>query len=291
MRICCSPFLGALIVGVVILESVTLDLTCHAQDPLTQQPVTQSEDAPADQSLSAAVAASAENIQLFLSPDAKEPLEMKRAFQWADPVLPTGKSLCLLYFHEGRPVASCKVYGTKRSIVHTFISMTDHRLDARDGDTSVWTPPKSGLKFHQLADLVPAKDQTRRRIQMKTIARQFSASTDDGEATRQQAVPELRLLPTPLYRYPAGLESANVFDGAVFAFVVGGGNPQILLVLEAVREDGESHWRYALSRRTLAKLEVLYQGQRVWNVEYFPRQRMSQIADFCKVNVPRKTQD
>lgn len=243
-----------------------------------------------DENRREAVAVSAERFQLYLNSDAGEPLERRTVFQWADPVLPEGKSLCLLYFSEGRPVASCKVYQTRRSIVHTFVSMTDQRLVARMKDDWVWTPPKSGLEFHQVADVIPADNPARRRIQMKAIARKFSAITGSAEATRQQAVPELRLLPTPLHRYPEDQSSdEGVFDGAVFAFVVGSGNPQVLLVLEAVREGEQTRWRYALSRRTLAKLEVSYQGQRVWEVPFFPQKRMTRVASFCKINMPLTT--
>jgi hypothetical protein len=165
--------------------------------------------------------------------------------------------------------------------------MTDQPLVARAEDETVWSPPKSGLEFHQLAGVSPANNAARRRIQMKAISREFSAITGDAEATRQQAVPELRLLPTPLHRYPDDLKTDDgVFDGAIFAFVVGGGNPQSFLVLEAVREEGQAHWRYALSRRTLAKLEVSHRGQKVWNVEFFPQQKMTPSANFCKINLP-----
>ena len=126
---------------------------------------------------------------------------------------------------------------------------------------------------------------------MKAIAREFSAITGDAEAKRQQAVPDLRLLPTPLHRYPKDLKSDDgVVDGAVFAFVVGGGNPQLFLVLEAVRQGEQNHWRYALSRRTLAKLQVFHKGQEVWDVAFFPRGRMTRNANFCKLDRPLTTQ-
>lgn len=239
---------------------------------------------------SAAVSASAEQFQLFLNADAEQPLEMKRVFQWGDPLLPESRSLCLLYLHEGRPVASCKVYyGTRRAIVHNFISMSDEPLVARSDDQVVWTPPESGLEFQQLVGVRPDDNPGRRRIQMKAIAREFSAVTGDGEAKRQQGIRDLRLLPTPLYRYPDDLKSdEGAFDGAVFVFVVGRGNPQFLLTLEAVREQGRTHWQYAFSRRTFAKLEVFHKDQAVWDVPFFPQRQMTSFANFCKIYVPLK---
>lgn len=260
--------------------------TCAAQDTIPAPPDNAKEKSP-QEIRSEEVAASAEQFQLFISAEADEPLEMKQVFQWADPVLPEGRSLCLLYFHQGRPVGSCKVYRTRRKIVHTFISMSNHTLEARLNGEIVWTPPESGLEFQQLVTARPDENPARRRIQMKSIAREFSAITGDAEAKRQQGVNELRLLPTPLYRYPADLKSDDgVFDGAVFAFVVGGGNPQFFLILEAVREDKHTHWRYAFSRRTLAKLEAFHKGDPVWDVEFFPRDRMTPMASFCKIDLP-----
>jgi hypothetical protein len=54
-------------------------------------------------------------------------------------------------------------------------------------------------------------------------------------------------LSTPLYRYekPPG----DVLEGAVFAFVLGT-DPELLLVLEARRDEGATVWQYALARMT-----------------------------------------
>ena len=238
------------------------------------------------------VEASAERIQVSLSDSDHTPLEMKRVFQWSDPVLPEGDNLCLLYLHEGRPVASCKVFANRKAVVHTFVSMTDHRLVARiDGET-IWSPPESELKFQRLASAVPADDARRRTIEMKSFARDFSVITGEDEAKRQQGVTDLRLLPTPLLRYAQNRNADDgVIDGAVFGFVVGKGNPQAFLVLEAFRDEkSETCWRYAFSRRTLAKLEAFHKQQEVWNVQFFPWSRMTQSAHFCKVNLPIRDQ-
>ena len=128
------------------------------------------------------------------------------------------------------------------------------------------------LDIRQLVakEFLQRDDTLRRRVEMTTLARDFSAETGPDEAKRQKATPQLRLLPTPLYRYPqSSSDQDGVVDGAVFCFVVGGGNPQILLVLEAVRQDDKLSWRYALSRRTIAELKVFHRSQEVWQVREF----------------------
>lgn len=281
MRLSHRGLLKVLVVATLLFRA----LSCSAQDA-APAPADPAANSPAEKG-GDAVSASAESIQLFLKSAARKPLEMQPVFQWADPVLPEGKSLCLLYFHQGRPVASCKVYRTRRAIVHTFISMTDQPLVARADGEIVWTPPKSGLEFHRIVGARPSDNASRRRIQMKSIAGEFSAITGDGEAKRQQGLNQLRLLPTPLHRYPDDRKSDDgIFDGAVFAFVVGGGNPQFFLVLEAAGAEGPGHWRYAFSRRTLAKLEVFHKEQPVWDAAFFPRLQMTRNASFCKIDLP-----
>jgi hypothetical protein len=120
---------------------------------------------------------------------------------------------------------------------------------------------------------------------LKTIARDFSADMGQGEAQRQKASPELRLLPTPIYRYEVTDSSANgVIDGAVFAFVADGGNPETLLLLEAVRNGPELFWQYAFSRRSNAKLSGLHKGSKVWEVEFIPPALLSSTTGFHRLS-------
>ena len=58
---------------------------------------------------------------------------------------------------------------------------------------------------------------------------------------------ELRLLPQPVYRYES--EDPEVQDGGVFAFVQGT-DPEVLLLLEAVRTEGGLVWIYGFVRGT-----------------------------------------
>ena len=96
----------------------------------------------------------------------------------------------------------------------------------------------------------------RRLVQMKAMAAEFTAADDfkisssDQETTRH----ELRLLPTPVYRYEDPKRAST--DGAVFAFVHGT-DPEVFLVLES-RSPRRQELRLALH----ARADDLLGGQR-----------------------------
>lgn len=265
----------------LVLASVRMAPIAAAEDPVAEPP---------KKNWSEAIKASAQEISLFADAKADKPLKMITAYKWRNPARPNvlGERLCLLYVNQGRPVASCKVYPTGRLIVHTFISFTDAPLVARKDDAIVWTPPPAAPKFVKLADADPPQvSAAGRRIQLKSIVREFSMKTGPGEAKRQAASPELRLLPQPLYRYQIVDEGQDgIIDGAAFCFVVGGGNPQALLLLEAVRAGDTMYWQYGFSRRTFAKLRAFHQKREVWTAGYLPATRQAATDAFFKLALP-----
>ena len=92
----------------------------------------------------------------------------------------------------------------------------------------------------------------------------------EGETT------ELRLLPQPLYRYePFG---GKVLDGGLFSFAAGT-DPEVLLLIEARRENRELIWQYAFARFNYAELSASFKGDRVWRVDADPAQAMHVIGD------------
>jgi len=247
------------------------------------------QDAP-QKNWSEEIRQSAQKYLVYPNAEADKPLKMIAAYKWSNPARPDvlGERLCLLYLHKGRPVASCKVYPTGTLFVHTFISFTNLPLVARDNDGVIWTPPNAEPKFQQLADARPPHaTASRRRVQLKSLAREFSMRTGAGEAKRQSAVPELRMLPQPLYRYE--IEDGGqdgIVDGAAFCFVVNGGNPQAFLLLEAMRTGDTLSWRYGFTRRTLAELKAFHKKREVWSTNYLAPRRQTSTNSFFKFDVP-----
>ena len=106
---------------------------------------------------------------------------------------------------------------------------------------------------------------------MRQLARRFSAyerrpSRKDPERPRT----ELRLLPQPIHRYAC--ESVGLLDGAIFAFVHGGTNAQIVMLIEARRGDDDSaRWTVGFGRLSEGDNFVQLDGHQFWSEAAPPR--------------------
>ena len=97
------------------------------------------------------------------------------------------------------------------------------------------------------------------RRQMRDLAGEFTARTVDDLGARWQ----LRLLPRPLYRYEGA--GGDLIEGAIFAFVSDAGtDPEIILVLEAIKAGEQLTWRYRTVRLSISSLYVQYRGKEIW---------------------------
>jgi hypothetical protein len=124
----------------------------------------------------------------------------------------------------------------------------------------VWEPTKSGVELRDVEGAPePAASERERLTQMRNLAREFTGwMKQDGDTT------ELRLLPQPIFRYQA--PEQGVMDGALFALVWKGTDPDILLMLENREVGGKQRWRYALARFNWREMWVQRSGQEVWRV-------------------------
>ena len=77
---------------------------------------------------------------------------------------------------------------------HEFHSLATQPLTATVKDQLTWQPPVAGVEFRAVpGSLVPADSARQRFVQMKAIAREFSASLINEKGTPS----ELRLLSQP----------------------------------------------------------------------------------------------
>jgi hypothetical protein len=121
--------------------------------------------------------------------------------------------------------------------------------------------PQAGLARKELPDAgTPAATPGARLVQMRRLAQQFTGQSTDNKRERW----ELRLLPTPLYRYPEA--KSGVIDGALFALTSGAGtDPEVLLLIEARQKDGKTRWEYACGRFGIVSMYVQHKGKEVWS--------------------------
>ena len=123
-----------------------------------------------------------------------------------------------------------------------------------------WTLKKPGLTMAPVDAADPPADSERQRLtQMRNLAREFH-----GWMTVNDNAWELRLLPQPIFRYQA--PDRGVIDGAIFALVWNGTDPEVLLMLEERERDGTPAWHYGLARFNFRELWVNRFEKEIWRV-------------------------
>ena len=98
-----------------------------------------------------------------------------------------------------------------RRVTHEFHALDAEKLlVSRPNALNAWKP-QAGLARKELPDAAPpAAASGTRLLQMRRLAQEFTGHGLDKEGKRW----ELRLLPAPLYRYPAA--PTGVVDGVIF---------------------------------------------------------------------------
>lgn len=182
--------------------------------------------------------------------------------RYSDGVTQVPDGSLYLWTHQGRPEAVvCIWYHPDGRRYHEFQSLSEGLLVAEAEGMVWWKPEMPGVEFREMTDAdPPAARKPQRLLQMRTLARRFSAAVSDEKYGRQ----ELRLLAQPVYRY--GSADEPVADGAVFAFAKGT-NPEILVLIEArTADDGKRRWHYAPARMSSRRCEVHFDGRLAWDL-------------------------
>ncbi len=197
--------------------------------------------------------------------DEKQPMTVLPVLSWNNPLAGSfGKCRSVIYLHEGQAKAVCCIWSTEASIYHEFGSLTRASLRGELDTKKIWEFAAGSVEFRPVPDADPPAAESRRRLlQMKVLIQRFAAietMSRKGEPTREQ----LRMLPTPLYRYEK--ESAEVVDGAVFGFVHTT-DPEALVVLEAVRAAETMRWDYLFVRRTTMPVIGQLDDKTVWSTD------------------------
>lgn len=186
-----------------------------------------------------------------------------------NPVSGVPDGVVVMWKDGARPAVIAQVFQLRDGQwLHEVQSMAPAPLTMQQkaSKKDVWQPRDVGLSWLTLADVaVEGKTATARLIQMRNIAADFSAvdqfQVNAGDTDRSSY--DLRLLPRPLYRYSD--PGAGVIDAAVFAYVHGT-DPEMFLVIEAMKSDEKTSWRYSLAPMTCWAVEAKYKGTDVWSV-------------------------
>src|SRR5581483_2662079 len=198
-------------------------------------------------------------------------LELKKepVLEWSNPVRQgLQHGACFLWLHNGRPAALGCIFSQPhdkpagRQVIHEFDALDPEKLlITRPNALNEWKP-QAGLARAELADAPPpGPTPGARLIQMRRLAQEFTGHSLDAEEKRQ----DLRLLPSPLYRYPTA--KTGVIDGALFTLVsTAGTDPEVLLLIEAREQGGKARWEYACGRFSDRSLYVQRRDREVWSM-------------------------
>ncbi len=202
------------------------------------------------------------------TPNKKLELKKEPVFEWSNPVR-SGRQqgVVSLWLRDDRPAALGCIFSQPdsklpgRQIIHELHALDSEKLlVSRPSAYNEWKP-QAGLARKELPDTsAPAATAGARLVQMRRLAREFTGHSVNEGGQRW----ELRLLPAPLYRYPAA--KTGVVDGALFTLVsTAGTDPEVLLVIEAREVSGKTRWEYACCRFSDRDLHVRRKDEEVWS--------------------------
>jgi hypothetical protein len=219
--------------------------------------------------------------RVFVDASAREEMTPHPVLRWRNVTRGTQESegVLVLWVNDGRPEALASIFPWEGDLTHEFVSLSRRaKLVGRDGGRVIWSPETPGVEYKDVPGApAPADAPAARLRQMKVLADRFKVTMTGWKADKSDRE-ELRLLPKPLYRYELSetpVRNPGWLDGEVFAFVQGT-DPEAILLLEAVRQNGRGRWQYAFARATSGGLEARLDTKVVWAVAYLLGQRTLQ---------------
>ncbi|MBC7816001.1 MAG: hypothetical protein IAG10_03780, partial [Planctomycetaceae bacterium] len=228
-----------------------------------------------DEALRSSVAASAKDFSgrceftVGESGHTKLVLHPEPILRWSNPTVGQVFGEVFVWTDNGRPaiVASWyRWYSPDWGRTFEICSLAPGRAAGRVNDIQFWNTDKAGLTLKPLANAdAPAKVAAARLVQMRRIAGDFVAHLADTRGDDSGVKRQLRLLPQPVFRYPAAKEKATYADGALFTFVEGT-DPEAFLMLEATKTNEDVIWQFGLARMNGDALRVTFRDKDVWTV-------------------------
>lgn len=204
-----------------------------------------------------------ESTHVQLAKGADRPLKVVPApvFRYSDELRHIEDAGLWLWTDRGRPAVAMKIERYKSGVhprpwLYCFTSLSPELISAEWPNERKYQARKPGIEWKRL-DGEPAKTRPARLVQMRDIARRFSAEVVDFNNNPRQ----MRLLSRPLYRQDDGLNG----DGVLFGFTGTGTNPDLLLLLETQTDGG---WQYGLATMTAEGLRVRLDDKLVWDVPH-----------------------
>jgi hypothetical protein len=211
----------------------------------------------------------AEGVNVTVIDDGPREVEMiaEALFRFNDPARDFSDGSIWGFGKKGRPTAllSLSLHPNNGTLgwLYEINSLSSQPVQASIPGMPNWSTRTAGLEFKPVPDAPDvAGKETARKRQLREVSARFAGfesfrKTPDAKLERY----ELRLLPRPIYWYSD--PDAGLIDGAIFLMTYGT-NPEIVLVIEVVRENEKLAWRYAMTRISYAELHVEFDKHEIW---------------------------
>jgi hypothetical protein len=225
--------------------------------------------------------ADAAQYKIYRDVGSEEMLELQRQpiYAWINPTRDGGQTGDVFaWTYRGRPEVVGSIFshpmGGQRRVLHEFHSLSPGIVYPQGNSRARWQP-KSGAVLKAVPEApTPAESLPQRRLQLKSLAREFSAySVTPANGDRW----EMRLQTTPLMQY--GAAGPDVLGGALFTFVTTAGtDPEVLLLIEARNTELGRQWMFTPARFSDYSLYLLYKDQEIWSAVRGPRDTLESDA-------------
>ncbi len=185
----------------------------------------------------------------------KATLHDQPLLRWSNPTAGSVYGEVFVWTVHDRPVALASIfrwYHPFKDGTVEIVSLTPTAISALESGVLQWDSRSPGVAFEPLAGPLPAAAKGVRLTQMRTLARRFTAELTD-KRSGEPVSRDLRLLNQPLFRYESA--GQGIIDGAIFALAEVT-DPEVIVLVEAVKDGDAAKWRYALARMNNHKLTV-----------------------------------
>ncbi|HEV3006435.1 MAG TPA: hypothetical protein VGX78_18335 [Pirellulales bacterium] len=288
----CATIVAAALTVLVLMAAVPATAWVDAGDNETQESERQA-------TVARLAPAKAHQVKISIvgEPSIGAVLEPEPLLRWSNPTAGSVYGEVFLWSHEGRPVAIASIYRwyhPYHDATLEIVSVSNSRVRAEEGTELLWEPQSRGVSFGLFPDAPePAKSSAARLVQMRKLARRFSAELAD-ERSGEQVTRQLRLLDQPIHRFAS--EPVGVVDGGLFALVEVT-DPELWILIEAADDGEEVLWRYALARMNSNGIDAALDGklvqswpkvQKPWKDRKSTYTLFSFHPDSVKVDAPAK---
>jgi hypothetical protein len=171
-----------------------------------------------------------------------------------------------VWTRDGRPEILGAIWsrqrGEERYVIHEMHSLSLEPLTATRNGNLFWSPKEPGIKPFLIPGAPePAMTPALRLVQMRSLVREFSASTIRGTVERP-----LQFRPQPVFRFENPTAER---DGAIFVGFEDF-DPELLMLIEVRATPNGPRWHAGFARFTNLPVSARHKDAQVWSFQASP---------------------